>query len=320
MKRVLVTGGTGFLGSYLVKSLLERGAESVVVPTTNIKQKKSIDLLEVDSANLSIISGDIRDFDFLQRLFNEYEFDAVFHLGALSEVRKCQANAKLAYDINIGGTVNLLEVIRLYGKVNSIVVSSSDKAYGQAKVPYHEDQPLMGRAVYETSKSCQDLVAKSYHHNYDLPVVITRCCNLFGGGDLNFSRIIPNTIRNILNKKPPMIWSGAENFIRELLYVEDAVDAYLSLAENIETTKGNAYNIGSGEKTTIGELVKKILDLSSQDIDIEFRHRTFPEIDDQYLDSSKIKSHIDWVAKTKLEDGLKKTITYYENMFKNNII
>ena len=256
----------------------------------------------------------------MQRLFNEYEFDTVFHLGALSEVRKCQANAKLAYDVNVGGTVNLLEVIRLYGKVNSIVVSSSDKAYGQGKVPYREDQPLMGEAVYEVSKSCQDLVAKSYHHNYDLPIVITRCCNLYGGGDLNFSRIIPNTVRNILNKKSPMIWSGAENFIRELLYVEDAVDAYLSLAENIETTKGNAYNIGSGEKITIGELVRKILYISSQNIDIEYRHKNFPEINDQYLDSSKIESHIGWVAKTKLEDGLKKTISYYESMFEDSII
>ena len=169
MQKILVTGGTGFLGSHIVRKLInECDIEFVTVVTTNIKSRTSIDLLDIKSNKLNLIGGDIRDFDFLQKLFNEYEFDTVLHLGALSEVRKCQSNAKLAYDTNIGGTVNLLEVIRLYGNVKAIIVSSSDKAYGRGKLPYLEKNPLDGEGVYEVSKSCQDLVARSYFYNYNL--------------------------------------------------------------------------------------------------------------------------------------------------------
>lgn len=316
MKRILVTGGTGFLGSTIVKRLLENEeTDYVVVPTTDIRAVTSLDLLKIGSDKLNLINGDLRDYDFIQRLFNEYEIDTIFHLGALSEVRKCQSNAKLAYDTNVGGTINLLEAARLYGDVKAIVVSSSDKAYGRCKLPYTEDDPLDGRGVYEASKSCQDLVARSYSYNYDMPVVVTRCSNLYGGTDMNYSRIIPNTIRSIFKNKSPLIWTGAQNFIREFLYVEDAADAYLSIAKNINITKGNAYNIGSGEKITIGELVVKILDKIPTDVEIEYRERTFPEISNQYLDSSKIKNDIGWEAKAKLDEGLSKTIDIYKNIF-----
>ena len=316
MKKILVTGGTGFLGSTIVRSLLKNDeTDYVVVPTTDIRALTSLDLLAIGSDKLSLINGDLRDYDFIQRLFNEYEIDTIFHLGALSEVRKCQSNAKLAYDTNVGGTINILEAARLYGKVKAIVVSSSDKAYGRCKLPYTEDDPLDGRGIYEASKSCQDLVARSYFYNYDMPVVVTRCSNLYGGTDMNYSRIIPNTIRSIYKNKSPLIWTGAQNFIREFLYVDDAADAYLSIAKNIDITKGNAYNIGSGEKTTIGELVVKILDKISTDVEIEYRERTFPEISNQYLDSSKIKNDIGWKAKVKLDEGLSKTIEIYKNIF-----
>ena len=275
----------------------------------------SLDLLRIGSDKLNLINGDLRDYDFIQRLFNEYEIDTIFHLGALSEVRKCQSNAKLAYDTNVGGTINLLEAARLYGDVKAIVVSSSDKAYGRCELPYTENDPLDGRGVYEASKSCQDLVARSYFYNYDMPVVVTRCSNLYGGTDMNYSRIIPNTIRSIFKNKSPLIWTGAQNFIREFLYVEDAADAYLSIAKNINITKGNAYNIGSGEKITIGELVVKILDKISTNVEIEYRERTFPEISNQYLDSSKIKNDIGWEAKVKLDEGLRRTIDIYKNIF-----
>ena len=195
MKRVLVTGGTGFLGSTMVGKLLDNhDVEYVVVPTTNIKSKTSLDLADISADKLHLITGDVRDYDFVQRLINEYEFDTIFHLGALSEVRKCQSNAKLAYDTNIGGTVNILETAKMSGGISAIVVSSSDKAYGRCRLPYTEDDPLDGKGIYEASKSCQDLVARSYFYNYDMPVVVTRCSNLYGGTDMNFSRIIPNTI------------------------------------------------------------------------------------------------------------------------------
>jgi len=313
MQRILVTGGTGFLGSHAVKRLADMSEiEYIVIPTTKIRSKTSLDILNICSDKLRLINGDIRDYDFVQRVFNEYEFDTLLHLGALSEVRKCQSNAKLAYDTNIGGTVNLLEAARLFGDLKAIVVSSSDKAYGRCDLPYTEDDPLDGKGVYEASKSCQDLIARSYFYNYGLPVAVIRCANIYGGADVNFSRIVPNTIRLILNGEPPMIWAGAENFIREFLYVEDAADACLAIIKNIEVAQGNAYNVGSGENITIGELVAKILEKFPTELKIEYRERSFPEINNQYTDSSKIKRDVGWFAKTSLDEGLNKTIAQYK--------
>jgi CDP-glucose 4,6-dehydratase len=265
------------------------------------------------------VKGDTRDYVFLQNLFNEYEFDTVVHLGAVSEVRKCQSNPKLAYDVNIGGTTNLLEVIRLYGNVKAIVVSSSDKAYGECELPYTEDDPLAGKAVYEVSKSCQDLVAQSYYINYKLPVVVTRCSNLYGGGDANFSRIIPNTIRKIMRGESPVIWKGSELSTREFLYVDDAADAYIALLKNIQHTQGNAYNVGSGEKTTILELVEKIIEKTDPTIQIKYEDKSFPEISHQYLDSTKIKRDTGWKAAINLDTGLEITIEEYNKILKGQL-
>lgn len=317
MQKVLITGGTGFLGSHLVKRLLDREeVDYIVIPSTRIRENTSLKFLALESSKIHLIDGDIRDYDFVQRMFNEYEFDTVFHLGALTEVRKCQSNAKLAFETNINGTVNILETARLQGGVNAIIVSSSDKAYGKGTLPYEETQPLRGDGVYEVSKSCTDLIAKSYFYNYELPVVVTRCSNLYGGGDSNFSRIVPNTIKHIFENRRPVVWSGAQNFIREYLYVEDAVDAYLSLAENIKKTKGEAYNIGSGDKITVIDLVYKIIDKMSSGLAAVIKDRNFPEINNQYLDSSKIKRDTGWEPKTSLDDGLDKTIKIYREILK----
>lgn len=308
----LITGGTGFLGSHLVKRLLTDEENEITVVSTSIRDKNSIKSLKVDLEKINLVVGDIRDFQFVRKLFNEYEFDHIYHLGALSEVRKCQSDAKLAYDVNIGGTVNILECIRLYGNVKSIVVSSSDKAYGKGNIPYVEDQSLNGEAIYEASKSCTDIVARSYYYNYDLPVVVTRCSNLYGAGDVNFSRLIPNTIRRLVRGQSPVIYKGVADCTREFLYVDDAVDACLLLSEEIERTKGKAYNVGGESIFTIKEVVEKIIDKVDTSIDIIYKEKNFPEIDDQYLDSSKIKSELGWSSKTSFDVGLDEAINFYK--------
>ena len=247
-------------------------------------------------------------------LFNEYEFDTVFHLGALSEVKKCQPDPKLAFDVNVGGTVNILEASRMYGKVKAVVVSSSDKAYGSGEVPYVETQSLNGVGTYEASKSATDLIARSFYSNYDVPVVVTRCSNLYGGGDMNFTRFVPNNINKILNGEQPVIWKGSEESTREFLYIDDAVDAYLSLVENIDKTKGEAYNIGSGEVISIGELLNIMLDKMDSNLEINFVEKDFPEISHQYLDSSKMIKLTGWKPKTNIFNGLKKSIKKYKEI------
>ena len=194
------------------------------------------------------------------------------------------------------------------------MVSSSDKAYGSGEVPYVEGQSLNGVGTYEVSKSATDLIARSFYSNYGVPVVVTRCSNLYGGGDMNFSRVIPNNINKILNNESPMIWKGSEKSTREFLYIDDAVNAYLSLVENIDKTKGEAYNIGSGEIFTIEELLNALLDTMDSNLEIEYVEKDFPEISHQYLDSSKIKEHTGWKPETSLFVGLTKSIESYEEI------
>ena len=313
MQKVLITGGTGFLGSHITKKIIDK-VESVTIATTTIRQQTTLKALGVDVNKINLVKGDVRDFDFLRLLFNEYEFDTVFHLGALSEVKKCQPDPKLAFDVNVGGTVNVLEACRMYGKVKAVIVSSSDKAYGSGEVPYVEGQSLNGVGTYEVSKSATDLIARSFYSNYDVPVVVTRCSNLYGGGDMNFSRVIPNNINKILNGERPMIWKGSEKSTREFLYIDDAVDAYLSLVENIDKTKGEAYNIGSGEVYSIEELLNTLLKSMESDLEIEYVKKDFPEISHQYLDSTKIIQTTGWRPKTSLFTGLVKSIQSYKEI------
>jgi len=313
MQKVLITGGTGFLGSHITKRIID-DVESITIATTDIRQKTTLKSLGVDIDKINLVKGDVRDFDFLRLLFNEYEFDTVFHLGALSEVKKCQPDPKLAFDVNVGGTVNVLEACRMYGKVKAVVVSSSDKAYGSGQVPYVEGQSLNGVGTYEVSKSATDLIARSFYSNYGVPVVVTRCSNLYGGGDMNLSRVIPNNVNKILNGERPMIWKGSEKSTREFLYIDDAVDAYLSLVNNINKTKGEAYNIGSGEIFTIEELLNSLLNTMDSDLEIEYVEKDFPEISHQYLDSTKIKEHTGWKPETNLSVGLVKSIESYKEI------
>ena len=314
----LITGGTGFLGSHIIKRLLHDNKNKITVVTTSIRNKNSIKMLNIDIDKINLVQGDVRNFEFIRMLFNEYEFDIIFHLSAVSEVRKCQNDAKLAYDTNVSGTINVLECARLYGNIKAIAVSSSDKAYGSGEIPYVESQSLNGMAIYEASKSCADIIARSYYNNYRLPVVVTRCSNLYGEGDANFSRLFPNTIKNLIRGESPVIWKGVENGTREFLYVGDAVDAYLSLIENIDKTKGEAYNIGGGNILSIKDTVQMIIDKVNKNIDIVYKEKDFPEIFHQYLDSRKIKNDIGWKPKTSIKDGLEKTINFYKKYYIND--
>ena len=306
IKNVLITGGTGFLGSHLVKKVLET-ADIVVVPTLNIRQYKPLNHHKINNKKLLLIEGDITNSKFINQLFNEYEFDTVFHLAAISEVRKCQPNPKLAFDVNIKGTINILEACRKYN-IKSILLSSSDKAYGSGNLPYKENNNLNGKSIYEVSKSCMDLISRSYFYNYNLPVVVTRCCNIYGPYDTNTSRIIPNTIKRIKQGNNPIIWKGSEEAVREFIYVKDVVDAYLSLVKNIDKTKGEAFNVGSGCKISIKDLVEKIIKQIDNKISIDYIGKDFPEINHQYVDTSKIKRFINWESKINLDEGLKLTI------------
>ncbi len=313
----LVTGGTGFLGSYLVRSLVDLKHDITIV-STSIRDKTSLKALNVNLDKVNLVTGDVRDFDFLRKLFNEYEFDYVYHLGAISEVRKCQSDAKLAYDVNVGGTTNILECIRLYGNVKGVVVSSSDKAYGDGNVPYVEDQALNGRGVYEASKSCTDIIARSYYFNFDIPVVVTRCSNLYGGGDANFSRLIPNTIKRLINNQSPIIWRGVKDSTREFIYVEDAVSAYLSLMDNIDKTKGHAFNVGGNVIKSIEEVVLMLIKKINSNIKVKYLEKDFPEITHQYLDSTKITNVTNWKPRVDFDTGIDLTINFYRKYYKND--
>jgi CDP-glucose 4,6-dehydratase len=244
MKNILITGGTGFLGSYIARRLVN-DVDSITIVTLDIKQKTSLKALDIDMNKINLVKGE---------------------------------------------------------------------AYGSGEVPYQEDYAMNGEGIYEVSKSCTDLVARSYFSNYGLPVVVTRCSNLYGGADMNMSRIIPNTIRLALEGKSPVIWKGSEKSIREFLYVEDAVDGYLSLIKNIDKTKGEAFNIGSKEIVTIEDIVNKILSKINKDISINYQEKDFPEISSQYLSSDKIENYTGWRASTSLSDGLDKSIEMYKSI------
>lgn len=231
-KNVFVTGGTGFLGSYLVKKLVNSGANVTVLVRDSIP--KSNMYIGEEYKSISVVSGKLEDYDIFERILGEYEIDTIFHLAAQAIVGVANKNPLGTFSSNIQGTWNVLEAARRSPLVKQIIVASSDKAYGdQEKLPYDENMPLQGKHPYDVSKSCTDLIAQTYYETYKLPVCITRCGNLYGGGDLNFNRIIPQTIQLVLNGEAPVIRSDG-SFIRDYFYVEDAVDAYIALAEKVQ--------------------------------------------------------------------------------------
>ncbi|MGD2144109.1 MAG: GDP-mannose 4,6-dehydratase, partial [Anaerolineae bacterium] len=263
---------------------------------------------------IQIVRGGVTDYELIERALNEYEVDTVFHLAAQTIVPIANRAPLSTFETNIKGTWTLLEAARRSPKVRHVVVASSDKAYGaHSELPYTEDAPLLGHHPYDVSKACADRIAQAYSVTYGLPVAVSRCANLFGGGDLNWSRLIPGTIRSVIRGKRPVIRSDG-TLLRDYLYVKDAVAAYLRLAECLEATgvRGEAFNLGMDDPKSVMEVVQAIIDVSGQPtLDPVILGEAENEIQAQYLDSSKAKQILGWAPRYSLEEGLRETIAWY---------
>lgn len=314
-KNVFLTGCTGFLGSYMAKELVNLGAN--VTGLVRDKVPKSNLYTGEEFNKINIVWGAVEDEALLERILGEYEIDTVFHIAAQAIVGIANRNPLGTFEANIRGTYNLLEAIRRSTLVKRVVVASSDKAYGdQTKLPYNEDMPLKGSHPYDVSKSCTDLIAQAYHKTYGLPVCITRCGNLYGEGDMNFNRIIPQTIKSIFRGERPVIRSDG-TYIRDYFYVEDAVIAYLLLAEkmidlNIE---GQAFNFSNEIQLTVLELVNKILALMKTDLTPVILNQGSNEIIHQYLSAKKAREILGWEPSFTIDEGLIRTIDWYRKFF-----
>jgi CDP-glucose 4,6-dehydratase len=312
-RRVFVTGATGMVGAWLVKDLLAAGA--YVVTLIRDADPQSEHYRSGDYRQTTAVHGHLEDFWALERAINEHEIDAVFHLAAQPLVGVAQRFPLQTFESNIRGTYNLLEVCRIHSSlVKRVVIASSDKAYGEQPVlPYTEDMPLQGRYPYEVSKSCTDLIAQSYFHTYGLPVAIARCGNIYGGGDLNWSRIIPGTIRSLLRGERPVIRSDG-TFIREYIYVKDVTHAYKTIAEQIEApgVSGGAFNISPERALTVLELVDLIRRVMQfEHIEPDIQNTARGEIHSQYLDATKARDTLGWRPQFTLEQGLVETVEWY---------
>ena len=307
-----VTGATGLLGSWLVRHLHNLGANLVCLIRDWVPQSELVraNLIE----RIRVVRGDVRDQAFLERVLGEYEVNTVFHLAAQTIVGIANRNPISTFETNIQGTWSLLEACRRSPVVKQIVVASSDKAYGnQEKLPYDENTPLQGQHPYDVSKSCADLIAHTYAVTYETPVTITRCGNLYGGGDLNWNRIVPGTIRSVLRNQRPIIRSDG-NYIRDYFYVEDAVVAYILLAEKLAfkpELHGEAFNFSTEVQVTVLELVQRILKLMGSDLIPDVKNEVSNEIRDQYLSAGKARKMLGWKPLFTLDEGLKKTIEWY---------
>jgi CDP-glucose 4,6-dehydratase len=310
--RALVTGGRGFAGSWLAKALLDAGAE-VTSLDHEAAAPTGLELLGI-AAEVEDLTGDLRDAELVRRLLAERSTDSVFHLAAQAIVGDANASPIPTFQTNIEGTWVLLEACR-EGGVERVVVASSDKAYGpHARLPYTEESALQPVFPYDVSKAATDLIARSYWHTYGLPVAVTRFANLYGGGDRNFSRLIPETVTAVLDGRRPVIRSDGSPE-RDYLYVEDAAAAYLMVAEALESagTAGEAFNAGWGRPHSVREVIELICELGPGEVEPDYRGSGNPsgEIDRQYLDSTKIRDLIHWEPRVDLREGLQRTLDWY---------
>lgn len=317
-KKVFITGADGFVGGWLAKVLVEQGAH-VVILVRDMKRELAYKLFHIDN-RLTQVMGDLRDYDLLERILNEYSIEVCFHLGAQTLVQIANQSPVSTFESNIKGTWHLLEACRKTEGIKGIIVASSDKAYGvQKNLPYTEESPLLGLYPYDASKACTDILARSYAVSYGLPVAVTRNANTYGGGDLNFSRIIPDAICSILEDREFIIRSDGTP-VRDYIYVKDAVSGYLVLAEKIDEpgVRGEAFNFGTQHPVSVLALFEKIVKIYGKPhIKPKILGTAKNEIDEQYLAIDKAKKILNWKPKFNLEAGLKLTIDWYKEYLKN---
>jgi CDP-glucose 4,6-dehydratase len=308
------------VGGWLVKRLTGLGADVVCLVRDWVPQSELVRARLIEQ--VKVARGDVRDQELIERLLGEYEVATVFHLAAQTTVGVANRNPVSTFDVNIRGTWAVLEACRRSPKVKQVVMASSDKAYGDlATLPYTEDMPLQGQHPYDVSKSCADLIGQTYAKTYGLPVCITRCGNFYGGGDLNWNRIVPGTIRSILRGERPVIRSDGQ-FVRDYFYVEDGAAAYTTVAEQLAARPelaGEGFNFSNELRVTVLELVEKILGSMGSKLEPDIRNEVSNEIKFQYLDASKAKRMLDWSPAFTFEEGLRATVEWYTRYFETTM-
>jgi CDP-glucose 4,6-dehydratase len=313
-RTVFLTGAYGMLGSWLAEALLERGARVVVLKRDEVRN--SALALEGTEERCTVVRGDLVDAPTIERTVGEYEVDTVFHLAAQTIVGTANRSPVSTFDANIRGTWTVMEACRLHG-VERVVVAASDKAYGpHDTLPYREDFALQPRYPYDVSKAATDLIARSYWHTFGVPVAVTRFANIYGGGDLNTSRLIPEMVAAVLAGRAPVIRSDGTPE-RDFLYVEDAADAYLAISDALDAgpARGEAFNAGGDAPHSVREMVELAIHVAGSDVQPDIRGAGTPagEIDRQYVDSSKLRSMTGWAPRVGLEEGLRRTVEWYRS-------
>ncbi len=316
-KNIFITGASGIVGYWLTSYLHEMGAKVTVLMRDFVPKSRLIKSNVFGKVN--IVWGQLEDYLTIKRALNEYETETVFHLGAQTIVETANRSPLGTFNSNVKGTWNVMEACRTSKLVKNIVVASSDKAYGSSdKLPYTEDMPLAGEHPYDVSKSCSDLIAQSYAKTYDMGVGIARCGNIYGGNDLNFNRIVPETIKSLFNNQRPIIRSDG-TFKRDYIYVKDVVKSYSLIAENLnkKEVKCQGFNFGNEKPITVLEIVKTIQKLMGKEkLKPQILNIAKGEIKEQYLNSKKARTILKWKPEYTFKEGLTETIEWYRNFFK----
>ena len=318
-RSVLITGGNGFLGSWVTRALVDAGASV----TCLLKEELPLSPFNVDGTvqRVTCVSGALEDYSTVERVIEEFRIDTCFHLAAQPIVTAARLEPLKTFETNIRGTWHVLEAARRSGRVETLVVASSDKVYGDSdKLPYTEQDPLRGGDPYDVSKACADMLAQSYSRTYGFPIGIARCGNFYGPGDLQWSRIVPGTIRSLACGERPVVRSDG-TFLRDYLYVEDAVDAFLTLAGQLHRpeVRGQAFNFGTEKPTTVLDVVEHLTRLSGKtNLPPVILNTARGEIPAQYLSCAKARALLGWTHRTGLSDGLAKTYEWYERFLSQN--